>query len=469
MFLVVCIVFGLSSCSKDDEYISPLKGITFENLEFNYQEDLKEITFSNINLEDYKVNTSKTWCLAGVINGKLAVMVLENRKMETRESEVSLTDPKDGTMVSFKVIQKERIVINIDNSEYNVPEEGGQIKIDISSNANYQVEIKDDWITLGNSSTRALVSSLIVINVSKNDSGDSREAIVNLKDTETNTTSSIKIKQSFTPYLTLEHQDITFDENGGEYDISVKSNFKFETVSEYSWAEVIGEKTIDDNSTSIRIKISPITDNTRIRYNTIFFKHKNGEIINSLNISQKDLLYITSSNIEILMGESYKISYSNSTGEELSWKSSDESIFTIDKNGLLTGVAEGTSTISVSTKDGLHSDKITLSCLKDLNSKLSYSWTTSSIVVGAWSQVSYGCELKNNSTRSIILTKCSIYGDGAYINSTTDKELLGTLNSGETKGISISNLRSGIKVLKFVWDYSVGGKTYTFECSRNMD
>ncbi len=51
----------------------------------------------------------------------------------------------------------------------------------------------------------------------------------------------------------------------------------------------------------------------------------------------------------------------NATNENLIWKSSDESIVTVDKNGLVTGVKKGTATITVTTEDGNYSDTCTVS------------------------------------------------------------------------------------------------------------
>jgi uncharacterized protein YjdB len=42
----------------------------------------------------------------------------------------------------------------------------------------------------------------------------------------------------------------------------------------------------------------------------------------------------------------------NATNKKVAWKSSDEKIATVDANGLLTGKAKGTATITVTAEDG---------------------------------------------------------------------------------------------------------------------
>src|SRR5699024_10682568 len=46
------------------------------------------------------------------------------------------------------------------------------------------------------------------------------------------------------------------------------------------------------------------------------------------------------------------VSPTNATDKSVTWKSSDETIAKVDKNGLVTAVAEGTATVTVTTTDG---------------------------------------------------------------------------------------------------------------------
>ena len=71
---------------------------------------------------------------------------------------------------------------------------------------------------------------------------------------------------------------------------------------------------------------------------------------------------ITSEAIQVVEGESETlqaaIAPDDATNQNVSWSSHDDSVATIDADGVLTGIREGTATIMVTTDDGGHSDSV---------------------------------------------------------------------------------------------------------------
>jgi|GEM_PF-1533777 transglutaminase/protease-like cytokinesis protein 3 len=77
-------------------------------------------------------------------------------------------------------------------------------------------------------------------------------------------------------------------------------------------------------------------------------------IVNS--IVSVESVSIEEEKIELKNGETFQVEYTitpeNATNKSVSWSSSDNNVATIDGNGLITAVSEGSAVITVETEDG---------------------------------------------------------------------------------------------------------------------
>lgn len=452
------------SCSK--EYSSPLKGQKVEDMRFYGASGTNSTTLGNINLSNFTAVSSDYWCSVRITGSLLEVTVSRNNTDQQRRATISIIDPEDGTTLSFNVFQTAYGEIQFGKDTYTFPEEGGEITINVKSNVNYKVEIPSDanWLTVASSSTRALKPSTIVLKASKNETGKERSTIIQLSDTETNTIEKINIVQEVTPYVEANNVDFEIKPEGGEFEFTVKTNVKFKVQCRYSWVEIVEETEIDENNYKYKVKVSPVTDNEP-RVNYIYFRYiKNDLLLEVVEIDQDGYLYIKSNDFKLDIGNTFQIRYVNNTGQNVVWKSSNNSIAKVDDNGKVTGVAKGEATISVTSADGKYTDNIYVQVLSDdIEDYLSCTWAVSYMQVGGYVQATIGCSLKNSSNYDVELTKCTIYKDGQEISSTTDSSLLGTLPAGGSKGITINNVTNFSRIT-FSWEYKFKGKTYTYNC-----
>lgn len=137
----------------------------------------------------------------GLQNSSIILAVAENNAGKAREAVVKITDPHGGisTQVTIKQLLNPQIIV--EQSIYDVPEEGDNIILEIKSNVYYEIDLTGiDWVQEV-STTRGLNSSSVVLAVLPNDSGDNREAEVKLKDKNSDYTSSVTIKQIYTPLI----------------------------------------------------------------------------------------------------------------------------------------------------------------------------------------------------------------------------------------------------------------------------
>lgn len=464
--LTIVIFLSIVSCSKDD-YSSPLKGKTFSDLIFESSMSSKSINLGDDNVSGLSVIASDSWCVASVSGNNINISVQANNTYGERQTTIIVTDSGDNTSVSFKVTQQQNDAIMLDGSTYTIPESGGEVSIKVQSNVQYTVEIPENnsWLTYTPlSSTRALESSTLVFSATKNDSGDEREASVRLKDATSGTTSQFTVKQGLTPSVEILNNEFILDEFGGEIQISVNSNTPLNIQYSDDWISNIEIKETGSFSFIQKIKVHPMSGKTSKRLGAITYTDKAGKwnITKNVPIIQNKSLLISEPPTEIYVGETVELKLNNNIGKAVVWGSSNSTVASVNNKGIVTGVGIGETTITVKTEDEKYSDAIIINVV-DVSSKLSCQWSVSSIQIGGWKQSSIGCSIINNSKYSIVLTKCTIYKNGAYLNSTTDSSLLGEVAAGASKGLSISNVTNATS-LSFIWEYTFMGKTYTYRC-----
>ena len=287
-FFIVCVIatmtsLCITSCSK--EYSSPLKGQIVKDLTFDSSQSSNSITIADADLTGFTIKSSELWCTASAKGKVLTVTVQTNDTYEDRQATISVTDPEDQTAISFKVFQKQNDAILIDGSTFVVPEEGGEVSIKVQSNVNYDVEIpaSASWLTVSTkASTRGLVSSTIVLTAEKNNSGEEREAIVTIIDKKSGISSKITIKQSLTPYIEIDKDQISLSENEKDIEIAVKTNIKVETIITDNWITDNGKDSNGDLSFIQKLKVSAFSGRLS-RSTVVTFKSKD----NKLNLEKK--------------------------------------------------------------------------------------------------------------------------------------------------------------------------------------
>ena len=365
LFLVVIGTLCIVSCGED--YSSPLKGIVVSDQIFETGTNKMTVTLGTEDLSKCAITSSAAWCSATIQTSSVVITLQPNDTYSERQATITLTDPEDASTISFRVIQKQNDAILVDKSTYTVSEEGGEISVDVKSNVEYSVEIPSsaNWLRIKNTSTRALTDSMLILIAEKNNSGDEREAVIKLTYPKSNTSSSITITQSLTPYITIEQQEITIFEEATNIEIPVLTNIELETLINDNWITDNGINKKEDFNYTQKLKASSMSGNSARSANVTFKpKNKKWDVSKTVRITQTKSLYILSRDIEIYVGDTYKLDYANSTSQELKWKSSNTSVATVNDNGKITGVGSGTATVTATTSDGKYSDKISVTVRK---------------------------------------------------------------------------------------------------------
>lgn len=467
-YFIVCMIAtmaGLSVTSCCKEYSSPLKGQVINDLTFESSQSTKSITIADADLSGFTIKSSDLWCTVAAQGKNLNVTVQANDTYDERQTTVTVTDPGDQTSISFKVLQKQNDAILVDGNTYVVPEEGGEVSIKIQSNVDYKVEIPESasWLKRSiKASTRGLVSSTIDLTAEKNDSGDEREAIVKLTNSDSGVSSQFTVKQELTPNITIDKEVVNMDELGGEVEISITSNIAVNVLFSDDWISSAGTTDKGGFNFVQKMKVASLSNDQGSRTATVTFSDKLGKwsLSKVVTINQAQSLVFKETDVLIMVGKSYKLDVENNTGASLSWSSSDTSVATVNSDGTVTGVGKGNATITVSS--GKHSAKCTVT-VNDITGFVKAQSTGGSAMI-VNDLVQYGSSLtwsfSNNSSETVKLKSMQLV-DGVNGQEGNIMEVNENVSGGSSAGYSTTIGLLGIHTpvtCRFRFEYN--GKEY---------
>lgn len=444
LMLMMCISVG--SCGGDgySTRIHELliqKDITFEADEENGGSLTTVMTLRNEDLTCYSVISDQEWCKA-IIDVKastITISVTENETFDDRKAVVTLLDIVDGVSSRpINVTQKQNDVVRLDDAsnKYEVNSNGGQVVINVESNVNYSVliPVDVDWITVpGSNGTRGLVKSQVILEVAKNTTEKARSAQVSIKDESSGAQILVLIQQEFEAFLRVKDNSFTFDEHGGEvsiYIITNVSSFDFYTEPEDDWIKKKGGyEVIDDTTVCQKITIAPFTDKEPRRTSTVSIQNKSFKELKEceVDIIQTKDLFIIEESIQMMRGGLQKLTLYNATEESVVWKSQDERVAEVDKKGNVSGISGGSTIITVTSADGLHSDQVTVTVEnpEDLNELIESEWQPTFTPYDGISVLTHlDCTITNNSDYDLVVNMVTPYCDSTKMTALPHDEIL---------------------------------------------
>lgn len=509
MVLMLCM--GSVSCS-DDEYSTRIHELLIKK-EYTFEADEETsdlsitVTFRNEDLSNYQANSNEDWCTVTIdpVASTMTISVEENNTFEERKATVTLLDIKDGVSSrSFTVTQKQNDVIRVVDGEgptYQVGTDGGQVLIHLESNVSYTVQIQKDadWITLpGIAGTRGLQQSQVILDVAKNNTEKERSAQVTIKNEASGAMTIVLISQAFKAYMTLIQKEFTVDELGGNINIYVQTNVSFDCYTEDSWVTKGSREVINDNTVGQKINIAPFTEKKSQRTSSVSMQNATHRFDYKVEITQTRNIYIKESNIKILTGGSQKLTLYNANSEAVLWKSNDESVATVDDEGVVTGVSVGSTMITVASSNGLHTDNVSVTVEKpaDLKDKISNVWQDTFTPLDDVSVLTNLMNtITNNSEYDLLVNRATLYCDDVVMSNREYNESSGFLAVGkslefnmeipvereeDTEVRDTTYTDDGKMVIEIktipgkakenthqyllVWEYTYSNETFTYRC-----
>ena len=316
-YLLMMLSCTLWSCSKSDGSIddpddpdnpdTPTNvtlDISVSDLVFEAEGGEKEFTiYCN---SDWTITNESEWCKTTVNQGngnsKIIVTVGVYSEMEDRNTNLTV---KAGNITKvLTVTQKDGDAIILSKDKFDIPEEGGNVTVEVKSNIQYEVSIPSqfqNWIK-HEPETKAITVKNFTFTILENKEYEKREGYIvfngnSLKDT-------VHIYQTAARILILSKDTYNISSAKKSIEVELKSNVNYSISipsSASHWIKLLETKAIRTDKIYFEIEENTTYDN---RSAQVFIKDKNSSLCDTLYINQlqQNALILSQKQYEVLAG-----------------------------------------------------------------------------------------------------------------------------------------------------------------------
>ena len=316
-YLLMMLSCTLWSCSKSDGSIddpddpdnpdTPTNvtlDISVSDLVLEAEGGEKEFTiYCN---SDWTITNESEWCKTTVNQGngnsKIIVTVGVYSEMEDRNTNLTI---KAGNITKvLTVTQKDGDAIILSKDKFDIPEEGGNVTVEVKSNIQYEVSIPSqfqNWIK-HEPETKAITVKNFTFTILENKEYEKREGYIvfngnSLKDT-------VHIYQTAARILILSKDTYNISSAKKSIEVELKSNVNYSISipsSASDWIKLLETKAIRTDKIYFEIEENTTYDN---RSAQVFIKDKNSSLCDTLYINQlqQNALILSQKQYEVLAG-----------------------------------------------------------------------------------------------------------------------------------------------------------------------
>ena len=180
---------------------------------------------------DYWAITPKSG-LAG--DGKVRVTVYENDTNENRTATLVITAETAVKEIVLTQLQKNALVAG--STALTVGAEGGEVKVKVAHNVDFNVAIDADWLT----QTKAMTETELVFTAAASKELEERTATITI--TAGDLTQKVTVTQdAFVPTFEMDKAEIWVPAEGGAGELNITANFDYELSVDADWLTVTNE------------------------------------------------------------------------------------------------------------------------------------------------------------------------------------------------------------------------------------
>lgn len=181
------------------------------------------------------------WCSLSPKSGaaganKVKVIAIENANNENRSVTVVIKAQTATAEVVVEQLQKDALVAGA--TTLDVPAEGGEVKVKLGSNVDFEVKTDADWLTYVPS--KAYTETDLVFNVAANTALEGRTAKITI--TAGALKQEVTVNQAaFVPTFEMDKTELWIASEGGTAELNITANFEYSVTVESDWLTVTNE------------------------------------------------------------------------------------------------------------------------------------------------------------------------------------------------------------------------------------
>ena len=225
--------------------------------------------------------------------------IAENATYDNREGKVTIKQT-DGSLSSTITIKQSQVDgLFITTPEYNLSNEQHTLTVEVSTNVEFEVKPDVDWVKYVE--TKGLNSKQIVLNVLENETFDSREAKVSVKQKNGDLSGTITINQDEKYGLVVSQSEFNLTNEAQTVNVTVKYNVDLDVIIPDDckpWIGQVSTKATNERTYSFSVARNDAYD---MREGSITFKQKNGSISETVTIKQAQTDYLEVSKTEYVV------------------------------------------------------------------------------------------------------------------------------------------------------------------------
>lgn len=310
----------------------------------------------------WQASCSESWISVSPSSGNAAdgpvsisLSCSANATYDERNATVSIS--MDGLSQTVAVHQQANLGLIVPTKVYELQAGANTIEVEVQANIDYSISPSVSWIV--HTGTKALSNRKLSFSIKENTSYDEREGRIILRPQVSGVQEQvISVRQAQKEGIVVEKTIYDMPYGGGAVEIKVQANVDFDVKINANWIHYVQTKSLSTSTICLNVDENS-SDNSRS--GKIDIKQKNGSISYTITINQAERVRVTGislqeNNLRMKVGESRQLTAevlpSNAANKTVNWKSSIESIATVDNNGVVKGKGIGSATITATTADG---------------------------------------------------------------------------------------------------------------------